>query len=84
MSAARVHLLDQLDAAMAELGHWFATGERVECERCDQLVPAAALGLPVRHQMTWAMVQPTLLRLPQRALRTALRALLPRLHRGSP
>lgn len=51
MNAARVHLLDQLDAAMAELGHWFATGERVECERCTQLVPSAATGKPVRHQL---------------------------------
>lgn len=45
------HLVDQLDAAMAELEHWFATGECVECERCAQSVPAAAIGKPVRHQL---------------------------------
>jgi hypothetical protein len=43
--------LDQLDGAFAELGHWLATGERVECPVCIQLVPASASGMPVRHQL---------------------------------
>lgn len=45
------HALDQLDAAMAELEHHLATGERVCCPRCDQSVPSAADGTPVRHQL---------------------------------
>lgn len=45
------HALDQLDGAMAELGHWLATGERIECRRCTQVVPATASGRPVRHQL---------------------------------
>lgn len=47
---AATHALDQLDGAMAELGHWLTTGERVECRRCVQSVPATADGAPVRHQ----------------------------------
>jgi hypothetical protein len=49
--ALATHLLDQLDGAMAELVHYLATGERVECGRCDQVVPATAAGVPVRHQV---------------------------------
>ena len=49
--AIATHLLDQLDGAMAELVHYFATGERVDCGRCGQSVPATAAGGPVRHQL---------------------------------
>lgn len=45
------HLIDQMDAAVAELGHWLATGERLACPRCTQSVPATATGTPVRHQL---------------------------------
>lgn len=50
-SARATHLVDQLDAAVAELGHWLATGERTKCRRCAQVVPASASGMPVRHQL---------------------------------
>jgi hypothetical protein len=49
---ARVtHALDQLDGAVAELDHWLRTGERVQCPRCRQMVPASAEHTPVRHQL---------------------------------
>lgn len=44
------HMLDQLEAATAELSHWLATGAEVECVRCEQMVPATATSDPVRHQ----------------------------------
>lgn len=49
--AIATHLMDQLDGAAAELEHWLATGERVECQRCTQVVPATATGGSVRHQL---------------------------------
>lgn len=54
------HALDQLDAAMAELGHWLATGERVTCPRCTHAVPATASSAPVRHQLDgqWCELNP--------------------------
>ncbi|MGX6604790.1 hypothetical protein ACWKSP_22080 [Micromonosporaceae bacterium Da 78-11] len=57
--ALATHLLDQLDGAMAELGHHFATGERVHCPHCVQSAPAAAGGTPVRHQAggQWCTVE---------------------------
>lgn len=50
------HLLDTLDAVTAELSHWLATGDRVVCPRCAQLVPATADQTPVRHQSAPAVL----------------------------
>lgn len=57
----QAHLADHLDASMAELEHWSATGQRVTCERCTQLTPATATGEPVRHQLRgqWCEVSDT-------------------------
>jgi hypothetical protein len=50
--ALATHLIDQLDGAMAELGHWLATGERVKCEHCGRLIPASVPAVPARHRCT--------------------------------
>lgn len=48
---AATRLLDQLDAAEAELAYWLDTGEYVACPRCTLNVPAAGPGVPTRHQV---------------------------------
>lgn len=53
------YVLDQLDAAMADLQHHLTTGERVSCPRCGQSVPSTAASTPVRHQLRGQWCEPT-------------------------